>query len=176
MVIKGPKQGMELKFLEMAQKIIQDIGLVLYDLNWNPSMGQLTVFILDPKTQTATLDDCMKVDRGFNPYMETEEWIPENFTLEISSPGLYRELSQIDHFKKVEGEEISLHLNKKIDEEKYPNFPKAFRNNLKLKGKLLSVADDAIFFELKGTALHIPYVQIKKANLETDLSQHKENN
>jgi len=174
MVIKGPRQGLELKFFELTQKILSENNLELYDLEWHAPSGNLVVYIMNPETKTALLEDCVKVDRGFNPYMETETWIPENFTLEVSSPGLYRGLSQISHFKDVEGQDVQLHLLKKIDEEKYPDFPKSMRNNLKIKVKLLEVDNDGIWVDAKGVRVQVPFEQIKKANLETDISNHKE--
>ena len=173
MVLKGPRQGMELKFYELTQKILAENNLELYEMEWHGPSGNLVVYIMNPETKTAVLDDCVKVDRGFNPYMETETWIPENFTLEVSSPGLYRGLSQLSHFKDVVGQEVQLHLVKKIDEEKYPDFPKALRNNLKIKVKLLEVTEQGIVVDAKGSRVDIPFEQIKKANLETDIN-HKE--
>lgn len=174
MVLKGPRQGMELRFFELTQKILSENNLELYDLEWHGPSGNLVVYIMNPETKTALLEDCVKVDRAFNPYMETETWIPENFTLEVSSPGLYRELTQVNHFRNVEGEDVQLHLLKKIDEEKYPDFPKALRNNMKIKVKLLEADEDGIWIDAKGVRVNIPYEQIKKANLETDISNHKE--
>lgn len=174
MVLKGTRQGNELKFLDLTQKILSETGLELYDMEWTPSSGNLVVYIQNPETKTATIDDCILVDRGFNPYMETETWIPDNFTLEVSSPGIYRPLSSVEHFKNVEGQEILVNLLKKIDEEKYPNFPKVLRNNLKIKVKLLSVEEEGIKVDVKGQEIEIPYTQIKKANLEADISNIKE--
>jgi len=174
MVLKGPRTGLELKFWELTQKILSENNLELYEMEWSAPSGNLTVYIMNPETKTALLDDCVRVDRGFNPYMETESWIPDNFTLEVSSPGLYRGLTQISHFKDVIGQEVQLHLLKKVDEEKYPDFPKALRNNLKIKVRLQEVNEQAIVADVKGVQIEIPFEQIKKANLETDISNHKE--
>ncbi|MBC7430372.1 MAG: hypothetical protein H7336_17290 [Bacteriovorax sp.] len=174
MVLKGPRQGMELKLLELTQKIVNENNLELYEMEWNASSGNLVVYIQNPKTKSAVLEDCVNIDRGFNPYMETETWIPDNFTLEVSSPGLYRVLTKIEHFQSVEGEEVMLHLLKKIDEEKYPDFPKVLRNNLKLKVLLENATDTGLIVDAKGgVKIEIPYEQIKRANLETDISKVK---
>ena len=175
MVLKGPRQGMELKLFELTSKILAENNLELYEMEWNASSGNLVVFIQNPKTKSAVLEDCVNVDRGFNPYMETESWIPDNFTLEVSSPGLYRVLTTVEHFKSVEGEEIMLLLLKKIDEEKYPDFPKVLRNNLKLKVLLDKATDTKLLVDVKGVKIEIPYEQIKKANLETDINKMKHN-
>ncbi len=174
MVLKGPRQGMELKLFELTSKILAENNLELYEMEWNASSGNLVVFIQNPKTKSAVLADCVNVDRGFNPYMETENWIPDNFTLEVSSPGLYRVLTKIEHFKSVEGDEVMLHLASKIDEAKYPDFPKVLRNNLKLKVLLEKATDTSLFVDAKGVKIEIPYEQIKKANLETDINKVKQ--
>lgn len=174
MVLKGPRQGMELKLLELTQKILAENNLELYEMEWNATSGNLVVYIQNPTTKSAVLEDCIKVDRAFNPYMETENWIPDNFTLEVSSPGLYRVLTTVEHFKSVEGEEVMLHLLTKIDDEKYPTFPKVLRNNLKLKVLLEKADDKSLLVDAKGTKIEIPYEQIKKANLETDINKVKQ--
>ncbi len=176
MVLKGPRTGLELKFFELTQKIVAENGLEIYEMEWHAPSGNLVVYIMNPETKSAVLDDCVKIDRGFNPFLETESWIPENFTLEVSSPGLYRGLSTISHFRSVVGESIMLHLVKKIDEEKYPDFPKAMRNNLKIKVELVAVNDEGIDVDAKGVKIHIPFLQIKKANLETDINNSKQDN
>ena len=174
MVIKGPRAGLELKFFELTTKIVSENNLVLYDMHWHSPSGNLTVFIMNAETKSAVLDDCVKIDRAFNPYMESEDWIPENFTLEVSSPGLYRGLSSIEHFQAVVGEDILIQLTAKIDEVKYTDFPKAMRNNLKIKVKLLEIHEQGIKIDAKGCLIDVPFEQIKKANLETDLSNVKE--
>jgi ribosome maturation factor RimP len=144
----------------------------MYDLEWSAPSGELRLFIMNPETKTAVLDDCVKVDRAFNPYVESETWIPDNFNLEVSSPGLFRNLTTIEHFKGVAGQDVTLGLSKKIDETLYPDFPKVLRNNLKIKVKLLEVNDQGIVVDAKGVKVEVPYTQIKKANLETDFNNH----
>lgn len=173
MVLRGPRSGMDLKFFEIASKILSDLSLEMYDLEWSAPSGELRLFIMDPKTKTALIDDCVKVDRAFTPYIESETWMPENLTLEVSSPGLFRYLSSIEHFKGVVGEEITLALTKKIDEVVYPDFPKVLRNNLKIKVKLLEANDESIVVDARGVKVEVPYTQIKKANLETDFNNHQ---
>ncbi|MBP9680782.1 MAG: hypothetical protein KBD76_05220 [Bacteriovorax sp.] len=172
MVLRGPRSGLELKFHEIASKILSDLSLEMYDLEWSAPSGELKLYIMNPETKTAVLDDCVKVDRAFNPYVESETWIPDNFTLEVSSPGLFRNLTAITHFKGVEGQDVTLGLNKKIDETLYPDFPKVLRNNLKIKVKLLEASDEGIIVDAKGVKVEVPYSQIKKANLETDFNNH----
>ncbi len=174
MVLRGPRSGLEQRFFELSSKILSEQNLEMYDLEWHAPSGELRLFIMDPKTKTAVLDDCVRVDRAFNPYMETETWIPDNFTLEVSSPGLFRGLTTVEHFKGVVGQDITLGLTKKIDETVYPDFPKALRNNLKIKVKLVEANDEGLVIDAKGVQVNVPYTQIKKANLETDFNNLKD--
>jgi ribosome maturation factor RimP len=173
MVLRSPRSGMELKFYDIALNILNDLKLEIYDLEWNAPSGELCLFIMDPITKTALIEDCIKVDRAFTPYIESETWMPENLTLEVSSPGLFRSLTSLLHFRGVVGEEVTLGLAKKIDEVIYPDFPKVLRNNLKIKARLLEAGDESILVDVKGVKLELPYTQIKKANLETDFNNHR---
>ena len=175
MVLRGPRSGLELKFFEIATHVLSELDLQMYDLEWVASSGELRLFIMDPKTKTAVIDDCIKVDRAMSPFLE-EAWVPENLTLEVSSPGLFRNLTNTDHFRGVVGQDVTLGLLKKIDETIYPDFPKVLRNNLKIKVKLVSATDESIVFDAKGVQVEIPYSQIKKANLETDFNNHQPEN
>ncbi len=170
MVFKANRTGLELKFFEIASKVVSAEGLELYDLEWSPNSGNLCVYIMNPDTKTAVLDDCVKVDRAFSPYVEEESWVPDNLVLEVSSPGLFRHLNQIKHFQMSLGQDVSLTLNKNISEEQAPEFPRALRNNMKIKVTLVEATNDHIVIEAKGIKASIPYTQIKKANLETDIN------
>jgi ribosome maturation factor RimP len=165
------RSGLEQKFYELSQKIVSELSLVLYDMEWVAGSGDLRIFIMDPATKTATLEDCIRVDRATTPYFESETWMPENVTLEVSSPGLFRELKNLSHFESVVGEEVALVLNKSISEEQSLDFPKSQRNNLKLKAKLLEIDAEKIRIEIKEVKLDIPFNQIKRANLETNLTK-----
>jgi ribosome maturation factor RimP len=165
------RSAIEQKFFDLSLKIVTELSLVLYDMEWIPGSGDLRLFIMDPLTKTATLEDCIRVDRATTPYFESETWMPENVTLEVSSPGLFRELRNLAHFETVIGEDVSLTLAKSISEEQSQDFPKSMRNNLKLKTKLLSISEDKIKVEVKDIVLEIPFEQIKRANLETNLNK-----
>ncbi len=100
--------------------------------------------------------------------------MPETLTLEVSSPGLYRHLSSVDHFVTACGEDVTLTLTQKIDDSQYNNFPKAFKNSTKFKAALIKADQDNIEIDLKGCLITVPYSQIKKANVEAKLDFNKD--
>ena len=171
MKVVSERSGMEQKFYDLSLKVVSELSLVLYDMEWGAGSGDLRLFIMDPATKTATLEDCIRVDRAFTPYFETEKWMPDDVTLEVSSPGLFRELKNLSHFESVIGEDVAIVLNKAISETQSADFPKSQRNNLKLKVKLLETTNENIKIEIKDVKIEIPFDQIKRANLETNLTK-----
>ncbi len=173
-VLRGEREGLEKRFFDLCLKVVTDCGYKLYDLEWHPGSGELRLFIMDPKTGSAVIDDCAKIDRELSPYIENETWMPENLVLEVSSPGLFRNLTSAEHFKMIEGQEALVTLFKNISEEQCPELPRAFRHNMKPKVKIIEAFEAMVKVEIKDIRFDLPYEQIKKANLETDLSQAKE--
>lgn len=168
-VLRQVREGLEKKFYDLCLSVVTENGYKLYDLEWHPGSGELRLFIMDPNTGSAVIDDCAKIDHALSPFIENETWMPENLVLEVSSPGLFRNLSTVEHFKMVEGQEVSLTLLKSISEEQCPELPKSFRHNMKPKVKIIEANDNELKVELKNVVFAIAYTQIKKANLETEL-------
>ncbi len=173
-VLRGERTGLEKKFFDMCSKVVTENGYELYDMDWIAGSGELRLSIMDPKTGSAIIDDCAKIDHALTPYFESETWMPDDVTLEVSSPGLFRSLTSIEHFKLVVEKNILITLNKNISEEQSADLPKAFRHNMKPKVKLMEVFGDAVAVEIKNVKVVIPFSQIKKANLETDLKDNEE--
>ena len=99
MDIHRERTGVEKKFYHMCEPVVQEAGYRLYDMEYVPTSKVLRLYIQDPRTGSAVIDDCVKVDHALSPAFETETWIPEDVVLEVSSPGVYRHLSTLEHFK-----------------------------------------------------------------------------
>ena len=154
------------KFESLSKTIASENGLELYDVEYVPRNQLLRVFIYNPETVSATLDDCAKVDRGFTPYVEEEEWMPEELTLEVSSPGVYRHLRTPKHFELSVGEYIAFTLVKKLTDERYVGLPKKFVSEKKHRLKVEAVNENGFEVEVNGKRIEIEFENIKKANVE----------
>jgi len=171
MVLKAERTGMEKKFYDIAMTIVSQNGYELYDLDYIKGSKTLRVFIMDPETNTALIEDCVKVDRGFTPFMEEEEWIPDDIILEVSSPGLYRSLNCLEHFKMAGDTPVNLQLKKTLAE----LLPGEELDKKTAKAKTFvchieEVSDEHIVVALDDEfSLKVNYTDIKKANLEPEL-------
>ena len=108
---------MEKKFYDLCSKLVKDHGFSLYGLDYRPGQKLLCLLIENPETKTAVLDDCVLIDRAMTPLVEEEDWMPNELTLEVSSPGVYRDIYEGKQFSSLIGERIAFHLIPKISDE-----------------------------------------------------------
>jgi len=163
------RSAIELKFWELFESLVQQQGLNLYDLQYLPGQHLLRVFIWDKATKTATLDDCVKIDKAFDPYLE-ESWVPTELTLEVSSPGVYRELNCQEHLRQAQGDLVQLTLFNKLLLSERPGLPKKFNGQKKVRGFLKKI-DQEVVVDLGQYDLTLTFDDIKKANLDPELGQ-----
>ena len=126
----------------------------------------MRVFIYNIETETATLDDCAKIDRALTPFIESEDWMPEELNLEISSPGIYRSLNSVEHFSNSIGKSLSVLLCKKLDSNSFSDLPKKLLNTKKINGLLIECNENEILLESKENKLRLQYSEIKKVNID----------
>ena len=165
------RTGIELKLFELTSKIVDENGYDLYDLEYIKGSSTLRVFIMDPETKSAIIEDCVKVDKAFTPYCEDPDysWIPDDFMLEVSSPGVYRVLKTINHFNEAVGSIIAVAVNGKLSDEQLKNLNFGNKNISKLRGNLKVVEDKIIIINVNGVDIELSFDQIKKANLDPDM-------
>ncbi|MBO5197057.1 MAG: ribosome maturation factor RimP, partial [Lachnospiraceae bacterium] len=65
-----------------------------------------------------TVDDCEKVSRRLSDLLDEVDFIPDSYILEVSSPGLGRQLKKDKDFARSIGEEIEIKLYKAVNKRK----------------------------------------------------------
>ncbi len=169
MVLKSESTGVEKKFYELCSKLCAELNLEIYDLDYLKGSHTLRVFIMDPATKTAVIEDCSRLDRALTPFIEEEEWMPSELTLEVSSPGMFRHLSSVKHFEMSIDQDIQFSVMARLVSEKFPGLPKSLQGERKIIGKLKSVDSEGICVIANDFELNLKYEEIKKANLEPAL-------
>ncbi len=69
----------------------------------------LRVFI-DRSEGGVTTDDCELVSNYLSDRLDAEDPIPQNYVLEVSSPGMDRKLTRPEHFEKCMGQLVDVKL------------------------------------------------------------------
>ena len=127
------------------------------------------VYIYDQKTDSAVIEDCIKVDKALSPYIEDLDWMPENLVLQVSSPGIDRFLKTKEHFERAIGLKVKLVLGLRLHGDEFPGIPKSLKGEKKVVAKLESLDNDGLNLLYRDQfAFFISYNDVRKANLEPD--------
>lgn len=174
MDIDQVRDGLEKKFFHLCEPVVLEAGYRLYDMEYVAQQKLLRLYIQDPRTGSALIEDCVKVDKALSPAFETETWIPEEVVLEVSSPGVYRHIANLEHFKMSLNETIAVVIMGQLSDEQTTGAPKGIKGEKKFRGKLLEATSEFFVIEVKGYPLKLNYKQVKKVNLDPDLKSVKE--
>lgn len=127
--------------------LVSECGVNLYDTEIANDNGKTIFRVYITKNGGVNLDDCEAVSRLLSPIYDVMPPVSGDWVLEVSSPGIERKLSKIEHFKASVGELVKISLNDKSE----------------LKGKVLSATDDKITIDIDGVSNDINFIDIKKA-------------
>jgi ribosome maturation factor RimP len=101
-----------------------------------------------------TVDDCAKVSRAISAVMDEKDPIENKYTLEVSSPGLDRPLTKIEHFKRYINYVIKLETINPVEKRK------------RFKGVIENVTDDnQVVMLMEGISYNIDYDNISEAKI-----------
>ena len=101
----------------LAQHALSSEAHFLVDVIVSINRGPTKVTVVLDGDQGITIDDCSSVSRSISKGIEDENLINENYTLEVTTPGLDQPLKLSRQYVKNRGRELKVHLkDKKIIE------------------------------------------------------------
>ena len=105
--------NIEEKVTNLVEPIIKKIGYELYDVEYAKEGKNYFLRIFIDNEKGIDLNDCEKVNDAITDILDTENYIKEQYFLEISSPGIERILRKDKHLEKNIGTDINIKLFKK---------------------------------------------------------------
>ncbi len=141
---------------ELKSKIkdsIENLGFYLYYIDREEINGKDHIIIYINKEgydHSISIDDCVLVTHELNEYID--DYIQEEYVLEVSSSGIYRTIFTEEHLREVLGDQISVNVKKKI---------KGYEKRL-IEGYLDKIDEDNIVID--GTVIEKD--NIKKINFK----------
>ena len=100
----------------------EPIDLMGYDLVEIHVLGSkpptLQVVIERKDRKNVTIKDCEKVSRSLSTLIDVGDIIPEQYTLEISSPGIERRLNKLQDYQRFAGNDALVELRVPINNKK----------------------------------------------------------
>ncbi len=159
MAESNPRQLIEDRARALADPLLAGEGLELLDVEFTKEAGAgwvLRLFIDKPGGKVG-VDECTVASNVLNPALDVEDFIPHEYSLEVSSPGVNRPLKKKAHYERVVGQKVRVKTFGPIGEPPRKNFV----------GTLKAIGDDTVQVEVDGAgAFSIPLKDIAKANLE----------
>lgn len=107
----------------------------------------------DSDTEYVSIDECEKVTRFLSDKLDEMDFIERTYKLEVSSPGLDRELINDSDYERFAGREVEVKTYEQINGSK--NF----------QGKLISKNGDIVKIEVDDSVLELSINKISKINL-----------
>ena len=95
---------------ELVKPIVEDMGLTLWDVRFLKEGATWYLRIFIDKDSGVTIDDCENVTRAIDQPLDELDPIEQNYLLEVSSPGIERELIRPEHFDAFLGAPVMLKL------------------------------------------------------------------
>ena len=96
----------------LAEPVAESLGYFLWDVEYvKEGARQILRITIDTEADEGiTIDDCEKMHRAIDPVLDEADPIECAYYLEVSSPGLERELRTDDHIYACEGWEVEVRL------------------------------------------------------------------
>ena len=83
----------------LAEPLAKELGLIIWDVTFTKEGADWYLRIFIDKEGGVGIDDCVDLTRAINPVLDSEDPIPQEYTLEVSSPGINRKLTRPEHFE-----------------------------------------------------------------------------
>lgn len=143
----------------LLEKPIAALGLTLLEIQYRfEGRWTLRVFIESP--DGVTLTDCSAVSELTGRILDVEDPIPNEFSLEVSSPGIFRPLKTEKHFRQSIGKIARFTLAKDFMPEEKDRV---------VRGEIEEVREEAVLVAKKDGRVELPIAAIRTAKLDPDL-------
>jgi len=142
----------------LTEPVCAELGLQLVDVDFGKRGSRWFLTVLADKVGGVTVADLRELSAQLDPLLDIEGFIPHQYVLEVSSPGVMRPLKRIDDFERFNGQKAKVFLSEMVG------------NRMKFVGRIEGVIqrDDrvAVVFELSSKEqLEVPFDLIRRANL-----------
>ncbi len=100
---------------EIARPIADDLGLRIWDVRYLKEGSRWYLRIFIDKDGGVDINDCERMSRALDEPLDQADPIDGEYILEVSSPGIERELVKPEHFAAFIGADIMVKMIRPID-------------------------------------------------------------
>lgn len=141
--IESYVEGLVMPIIEEGNFELVDVEYVKEGANW-----YLRVYA--DKEGGINIDDCVAISRALEVKLDEKDVIPDAYILEVSSPGLGRQLKKERDYKRSLGKEVEIKLYKARDKQKeLEGILKAYDDD----SFTITIDDEDVVFDKKEIAM-----------------------
>lgn len=146
------------KVRALAEPLADELGIWVWDVEFVKEGARRVLRITVDSENGITIDDCEKLHRAIDPLLDEADLIEEQYYLEVSSPGIERELKNDIHIEACEGWDVEVKLYAPM------NGSKVFRGVLMPLGEngeiSISMGESVMTFERSAVAKISTYFEM----------------
>lgn len=107
--------------------------------------------VADKEHGGITIEECARLNRRLAEELDKTLLLGEDYTVEVSSPGLDRPLKTCEDFSRVTGCRVQFYLRERVE------------NRLEYAGVVQRAQEDKVVVRVKDTSVELPLEKIQKA-------------
>lgn len=154
---ESQKQTVETRARSVAEPILAAEGVELVDVEYLREREGWILRLFIDKAGGVGIEDCTRASHSVETALDVEDFIPHEYSLEVSSPGLDRPLKKPEHFRQAIGKKVKVKTFGPIGDPPRKNF----------SGVVSGATGQDVTVDVEGAgAFTIPLKEIAKANLE----------
>ena len=100
---------------KIAEPLAQELGYFLWDVEYVKEGADMYLRITIDNEEGITIEDCERMHRAIDPLLDEADPIEDAYHLEISSPGIERDLKNEMQINACEGWDVEVRLYAPVD-------------------------------------------------------------
>lgn len=100
---------------ELVEPYAEELGLRIWDVRFLKEGADWYLRIFIDKDGGVSIDDCVDMTHAINKPLDESDPIEQAYFLEVSSPGVERDLVRDEHFTAYVGEKIKVKMIRPVD-------------------------------------------------------------
>lgn len=141
------------KLKDLFKPVFENGDVRLFDLKWISGKENILEVSIIKKDGSMDLDTCADVSEKLSTILDESDFMNDEYTLEVCSPGAEREIKDVNEFDSLVGEYV------------YVRLKEPFKKSLEFTGEVLSVIDGEITLDYRDKAAHRKAI-FKKENID----------
>ncbi len=147
------KASMDRRIAEIIAPVIEDLGFELVRVRLMAGKTRTLQIMAERPDGGIEVDDCARISTAVSAILDVEDPIEDNYTLEVSSPGIDRPLTRLKDFDTWEGYEAKLETAEMID------------GRRRFKGTLAGTEGSEVLIEIAEGTIGLQFDWLTEAKL-----------